>query len=70
MNSRHYKFTVMWSKEDGEFVGLCAEFPSLSWLDKDQAAAFLGIVSLVGQVVADMEANGEAVPEPCSLQKA
>ena len=30
-----YSYSVTWSAQDGEFVGLCAEFPSLSWLDPD-----------------------------------
>jgi len=34
MISETDKFTyrVTWSEEDGEFGGICAEFPSLSWL--------------------------------------
>jgi len=28
----NYRYTVTWAEEDGECVGLCAEFPSLSWL--------------------------------------
>lgn len=28
-----YTYRVIWSEEDEEYVGLCAEFPSLSWLD-------------------------------------
>ena len=27
-----YTYRITWSSEDGEHVGLCAEFPSLSWL--------------------------------------
>ncbi len=27
-----YTYRVTWSEEDSEYVGLCAEFPSLSWL--------------------------------------
>ena len=27
-----YTYRVTWSEEDEEFVGLCAEFPKLSWL--------------------------------------
>ena len=34
-NIDHYTYRVTWSAEDDEHVGLCAEFPSLSWLDKD-----------------------------------
>ena len=29
MNDR-YTYRITWSAEDGEHVGLCAEFPSLS----------------------------------------
>jgi len=69
MNAKHYTYRVIWSEEDNEFVGLCAEFPSLSWLEAEQGAALAGVVSLVEQAVADMEANGEPVPDPLSLQK-
>jgi len=27
-----YTYRVTWSEEDDEYVGLCSEFPSLSWL--------------------------------------
>ena len=60
----HYTYRVRWSKEDGEYVGTCAEFPSLSHLDADQEAALRGIRELVVGVVADMQANREQVPEP------
>ncbi len=66
MNAKHYIYRVFWSEEDQEYVGVCTEFPSLSWLDKDQAAALSGIVQLVKDTVTDMETNGEAVPEPLS----
>lgn len=68
MNVRHYLYRVQWSAEDGEYVGLCAEFPSLSWLARDQAKALNGIVQTVKEAVADMQANGEAVPEPLSTR--
>lgn len=63
---RHYVYRVIWSEEDKEYVGLCAEFPSLSYLDEDDTQAYIGIKKLVKEVVADMEANGEKVPEPVS----
>jgi predicted HicB family RNase H-like nuclease len=64
MQIDHYTYRVTWSAEDGEHVGLCAEFPSLSWLAKSPGAALSGIRRLVVEVVADMEASGEAVPQP------
>ena len=68
MNAQLYTYRVLWSEQDQEFVGLCAEFSSLSWLEQDQSAALKGIVELVAQAVADMMANGEPVPEPLSLK--
>lgn len=61
---RHYAYRVEWSPDDNEFVGLVAEFPSLSWLAPTAVEAMAGIVSVVEQVVADMEATGEPLPEP------
>ncbi len=64
MNIKHYTYRVTWSTEDGEHLALCAEFPSLSWLAKTPEAALKGIQKVVADVVADMQAGGEAVPEP------
>ena len=61
-----YSYRVMWSEEDQEYVGLVAEFPSLSWLGKSQEAAFKGIRKLAQEVVADMKKHGEVIPEPLS----
>ena len=59
-----YTYRVTWSEEDREYVGLCAEFPSLSWLDKSQEAALTGIKNTIEQVIQDMAANGEVIPQP------
>ena len=32
INPDHYVYKVIWSVEDQEYVGLCAEYPSLSYL--------------------------------------
>ncbi len=58
-----YTYRVTWSEEDQEHVGLCLEFPSLSWLAETPEAALKGIRKLVAEVVADMHAGGECVPE-------
>ncbi|MBI2376472.1 MAG: type II toxin-antitoxin system HicB family antitoxin [Deltaproteobacteria bacterium] len=59
----HYTYRVTWSDEDKEYVGLCAEFPSLSWLAATQEDAFKGIRDVVAGVVEDMQSNGEEIPE-------
>ena len=64
MSVDHYTYRVTWSAEDGEHVGLCAEFPSLSWLARTPEAALKGIRRVVGEAVADMQASGEAIPVP------
>ena len=60
----HYTYRVTWSAEDGEHLGLCAEFPSLSWLAPTPDEALSGIRELVKGVLADMRADGESSPAP------
>ena len=63
-----YTYRVTWSEEDGEFVGLCAEFPGLSWLAKKPEGALKGIRSVVSECIADMAAGGETVPTPIATR--
>jgi hypothetical protein len=60
MTEAHYTYTVRWSEQDQEYVGTCAEFPSLSHLDTDSYVAYAGIRELVGGVVAEMKAERAA----------
>ncbi len=60
----HYTYRVTWSVEDGEYVGLCAEFASLSWLAPTPDEAFTGIRQLVADCLADLQAAHEPVPPP------
>jgi predicted HicB family RNase H-like nuclease len=64
-----YTYRVTWSEEDSEYVGLCAEFPSLSWLADTQEAALAGIRDTVSQVVQDMQFTGEAIPQPLATRE-
>ncbi len=64
-----YTYRVTWSEEDGEYVGLCAEFPSLSWLADTPEAALAGIRDTVRQVIKDMQATSEVIPEPLATRK-
>jgi predicted HicB family RNase H-like nuclease len=67
--SDKYGFRVEWSEEDGEYVGLCAELPSLSWVAKSAEAALRGIRRVVKEAVRDMLASGEPVPEPFATRR-
>lgn len=66
---RHYTYRVLWSEEDGEYVGLCAEFPGLSWLAGTMEGALKGIARVVANVVKDMLNAGEDVPVPISARR-
>lgn len=63
-----YTYRITWSEDDLEFVGLCAEFPGLSWLAKTPEAALKGIRKLVLEVIEDMTKNNEPVPEPIATK--
>jgi predicted HicB family RNase H-like nuclease len=71
MTQKHSKYTyrVTWSEEDAEYIGLCAEFPGLSWLAPTPEGALKGIQKVVTQVVADMLRNKETVPESISTKR-
>lgn len=69
LKNDRYTYRVTWSEEDNEYVGLCAEFPSLSWLAALPEDALKGIRKVVADVVADLKANGEAVPEPIAVRQ-
>ncbi len=69
LKNDHYTYRVTWSEEDNEYVGLCTEFPSLSWLASSPEAALKGIRSVVAGVVEDLEANREAVPKPVASKR-
>jgi predicted RNase H-like HicB family nuclease len=57
LKNDHYTYRVTWSEDDNEYVGLCVEFPILSWLAKTPEAALKGIRKIVADVVVDMQKN-------------
>jgi predicted HicB family RNase H-like nuclease len=63
-----FTYRVTWSDEDQEYVGLCAEFPSLSWLEASPEKSLQGIRKLVKEVVADLKRSKDTVPEPISTR--
>ncbi|MFZ5451921.1 MAG: type II toxin-antitoxin system HicB family antitoxin [Thermodesulfobacteriota bacterium] len=63
-----YTYRVTWSEDDQEYVGLCAEFPSLSWLARTPEEALKGIRKVVADVIKDMEEQGEEPPEPIAVR--
>ena len=69
MDKDRYTYRVTWSQEDEEYIGLCTEFPSLSWLASSPEDALHGIRQVVADVVTDMQANGENIPEPIASKQ-
>jgi len=69
LQSDRYTYRITWSEEDKEYVGLCAEFPSLSWLAESPELALKGIRAVVDDVIKDMKDNGESPPDPLSCRK-
>jgi predicted HicB family RNase H-like nuclease len=69
LKNDRYTYRVTWSEEDEEYVGLCVEYPSLSWLAPTPQEALEGIRQVVADVAADMDANEERVPEPLALRR-
>ena len=68
LKNDRYTYRITWSETDGEYVGLCAEFPSLSWLDKSPESALQGIRDVVEDVCRDLEKNEEIPPPPLSTK--
>ena len=69
LENDRYAYRVLWSTEDEEYVGLCAEFPSLSWLAPTPEDALRGIRELVAATVADLAASDEPMPAPLATRR-
>lgn len=64
LKNDRYTYRVTWSEDDNEYLGLCAEFPSLSWLAITPEAALKGIRQVVAEVVKEMAEAAEPIPKP------
>ena len=69
LKNDRYTYRITWSEDDNEYVCLCAEFASLSWLSTTPEAALKGIRKLVADIVKDFESNNETVPEPIACRR-
>jgi len=66
LKNDRYTYRITWSESDKEYVGLCAEFPSLSWLAPTPEDALHGIRKMVADAVADIQNSRETPPSPLS----
>ena len=56
-------FRVIWSDEDGAYVGLCDGYSSLSWVAATLDEALAGIRWLVAEVILDLQCRLEDAPK-------
>jgi len=49
------EYKVEWSEKDKGYVGLCPEYPRLSWLAETEAGALKGIKKLVEDIERDVD---------------
>ena len=65
----NYSYTVAWSDEDDAFVSRVVEFPSLAAHGATQEKALSEIRDVVSQVIEDLVAGREPVPEPLGKRR-
>lgn len=66
---KYYLFSVGWSNEDKAFIARVAEFPSLAAHGETQEEALAELRIVLREVLEDMAATRETIPEPFSLKK-
>ena len=64
----HYTYRITWSEEEHEHLGLCTEFPGLSWLEKAPEKALAGIRKLVRQTVEYLVMQNKTVPQAIAMR--
>lgn len=64
-----YTYRVTWSADDKEFVALCEELPSLSYLASTRETALTGIVEAATFAVETLIEDKQTPPHPGSKQK-
>jgi predicted HicB family RNase H-like nuclease len=69
MTADHYTYRVTWSPEDSEYLALCVELPSLSWLANTPEKALAGIRKVAREAVADLKSNDEPIPVPLAERR-
>ncbi len=66
MNEPRYQYRASSSDEDGAWIGVCNEFPLVIQVALAEADCLSGFHALVGDIAADLHANGEMLRQPLS----
>ena len=62
-NLEKYDYQISWSPDDNEYVGLCSQFPGLSYLASNKQDALSGIIDVVKNTIEVLNEEGIPVPE-------
>lgn len=60
----YYTYSVVWSDDDNEYIGLCREFPSISAFGETHEQALANIKEEIAYILSWMEEEGEQIPLP------
>lgn len=63
MSKDRYTYRITWSTEQNKYVGLCAEFSKLAWLDLTPEDALKGIRQVVAKEVEALKMQGKEAPQ-------
>ena len=63
-----YTYRVLWSENDQQYVGVCSEFPALSYLAGSHNEALDGIVETIRGALAAMHKAKEEPPIPTAVR--
>ena len=64
LNENSYSYQVTWLDSEKEYIALCSEFPSLSFLSKTKESALKGLQTTIKEILINMQNNGEKAPSP------
>lgn len=69
IDEKHYAYRVLWAAEDGEYVATVAESRRCPGCPRTRRKLCVGHVDAVANVVKDLEASREPVPEPIAERR-
>ena len=57
IDNRDFNYHVLWSEEKQAYIGLCDEFPSISYTCDNPFTTFRALIALVGDAILEREKN-------------
>jgi hypothetical protein len=64
-----YTYRVLWSEERQRYVGVCSEFPALSYEATTHAGALGGIIARVREELESKTLSKETPPVPTAIRQ-